>query len=345
VTPDPGTEPTHQPLRRPEIVVIEDDPDTRRLLREGLEDAGFEVRTAVDGPSGLAVLRERPPALALIDQALPGMTGRDVCRQLRRESSFDGVPLVILTALDDTADKITSLESGADDYLRKPFLLEEIVARLYSHIRRSRRERDMNPLTGLPGNLSIDQAITSRLERGERFAVAWVDIDYFKTYNDRYGFVAGDAVIQRTAALLCQVVEDVPRGFAGHIGGDDFVLVVPLRRATQVARTVTERFAEVVLASYLPDDVAQGFVTTPSRKGDVQRFPLMSISVAVVPCAGGRFQHPAEIATVATEIKRHLKLQPGSNWLMDRRSSVSVGARLRSSSASRRRPARRASVA
>lgn len=305
----------------PEILLVDDDPEMRDFLREALEDGGFSVREAPNGAAALRSLRERVPALVLLDHMLPDMLGRDVCRQIRSEPAFSAIPVVMLTGMSGVTDQIAGFEAGADDYVTKPFNLGELVARLRGHVRRTQRERQLSPLTGLPGNLAIDQAISARLAQGQPFAVAWIDIDHFKSYNDRYGFIAGDHIIERTGQLLCSIVDAVggSASFAGHIGGDDFVLVAPLEAAENAARRIVAGFDALLPETYTQGDLERGYVVSLNRQGHEQRFPLMSVSVSVVPCPPGRFQHTGEVAQIASEIKHFLKRHNGSAWLIDRR--------------------------
>ncbi len=305
----------------PSVLIVEDDSDTRALLADALGGAGFDVSMARTGPEGLARLRERVPEIVLLDQMLPGMSGIEVCREIRRQPGLSAVPVVMLTALSQPKDQVAGLNAGADDYVTKPFNLDELTARLHSHVRRSRRERQLNPLTGLPGNLAIDGAIDDRLLSGESFAVAWIDLDNFKVYNDRYGYYAGDQVLEATGRLLVQVVERCggERGFAGHIGGDDFVMVVPQEEMERAGRVMVEGFDALAPTFYPQEDRERGFIAAVSRTGEEKAFPLVSVSVAIVPCPAGRFAHPGEISEVAGEIKHFLKQVPGSAWLVDRR--------------------------
>ncbi len=312
-----------KPQESPEVLVIEDDTDVCDLLEDALSLAGFRVRVAANGLDGLARLRESVPDIVLLDQQLPGINGSEVCRRIRRAPGLAAVPVVMLTAMSQPADQVAALDAGADDYVTKPFHVEGLTARLRSHIRRSRRERQLNPLTGLPGNLAIDEAIEERLASGEAFAVAWIDLDNFKVYNDRYGFYAGDGVIEATGRLVGTTMEalDPDRSFAGHIGGDDFVLVTPLDQADEAGRLIVDGFDRMALGFYSDEDRARGFIAAISRTGDERAFPLMSVTVAIVPCPAGRFRHPGEIAHVAGEIKHFLKQRPGSSWLVDRRTT------------------------
>jgi diguanylate cyclase (GGDEF)-like protein len=318
------------PRHTPEVLVIEDDDDTRELLEDALSAAGFRVYVESSGAAGLAWLRQRVPDIVLLDQLLPGMSGLEVCRQIRRQPGLSAVPVVMLTALSQPSDQVAGLNAGADDYVIKPFNVDGLTARLHSHLRRSRRERQLNPLTGLPGNLAIDGAIDDRLLAGQSFAVAWIDLDNFKAYNDRYGYYAGDQVIGATGRLLVEVAErcgelERETAFAGHIGGDDFMLVVPEAQMEHAGRLVVEGFDAMAPGFYTAEDRERGFIPAVSRTGEEQAFPLMSVSVAIVPCPPGRFSHPAEIAEVAGEIKHFLKQKPGSAWMVDRRVTEGTG--------------------
>ncbi len=122
--------------RGPLVVVIEDEPALAESVRFALETEGFDTVGAVDGVDGVATVRKHRPALVLLDVMLPGMTGLDVCRQIRRDSD---VPIIMLTARDTEADKVAGLELGADDYVTKPFSMRELMARVRSQIRRSSR--------------------------------------------------------------------------------------------------------------------------------------------------------------------------------------------------------------
>ena len=312
-------------LVSPEILVIEDDMETRSLLNDVLSSGGFRVSFAGNGTDGLTALRARTPDLVLLDHGLPGMSGLEVCQRIRREPNLSAVPVIMLTALARPTDQVAGLDAGADDYVTKPFGIDELLARLHSHIRRSRRERQLNPLTGLPGNLAIDAAIEDRLSEGIPFAVAWIDLDNFKVFNDRYGFVAGDSVLEATGRLVAQVADQLgsEHCFAGHIGGDDFVIVTPLPLLESAGQRIVEGFDSLAPGFYTAEDRKRGSVVAVGRTGEERHFSLMSISVAIVPCPSGRFQHPAQIAHVATEIKHHLKQSPGSGWLADRRASDS----------------------
>ena len=123
---------------------------------------------------------------------MPRMDGFELTRRLRDDPRTEATTIIMITARGLGADKLEGLSSGADDYIVKPFDNEEVIARVRGAIRRSKHMKSQSPLTGLPGNLRIEDEIQARVDAGEEFAVMYADIDNFKSFSDRYGFVRGD---------------------------------------------------------------------------------------------------------------------------------------------------------
>lgn len=185
---------------------------------------------------------------------------------------------------------------------------------------------DASPLTRLPGNIAIEQVLKEKMVRGEKFALCYVDLDDFKAYNDRYGYASGSELIKVTGEIIYRAKDDHgERGdFVGHIGGDDFVLVTSPENAEPVCKAIIRAFDQVIPNYYDADDRARGYIEGTDRYGVTRRFPLMSISIAVVSDARRNFTSPVEIAQVAADIKEYVKSLPGSNYLFDRRTSQRV---------------------
>jgi diguanylate cyclase (GGDEF)-like protein len=184
-----------------------------------------------------------------------------------------------------------------------------------------RRYLDASPLTRLPGNMAIEQVLKEKMERGENFALCYIDLDDFKAFNDKYGYARGSELIKMTGEVIYRAKDRHAdkEDFVGHIGGDDFVLVTSPGRADQVCETIIHEFDRLIPEYYLAEDRARGFIEGTDRYGVKRRFPLMSISIAVVSDVRRSFDSPVEIARVATEIKDYVKSLPGSNYLVDRR--------------------------
>lgn len=183
------------------------------------------------------------------------------------------------------------------------------------------RYLDASPLTRLPGNLAIEQVLKGKMDKGERFALCYIDLDDFKAYNDKYGYAKGSDLIKMTGEVIYRAKDEyaLKQDFVGHIGGDDFVLITSPDRVEQVCKSIISEFDRRIPDFYHPVDRENGYIEGPDRYGVVRRFPIMSISIAVVSDLKRTFTSPVEIAKVATEIKDYVKSLPGSNYLLDRR--------------------------
>jgi diguanylate cyclase (GGDEF)-like protein len=303
------------------LLVVDDDPFIARLLEIELKAAGYDVRVASDGVQALEVAQQRCPDLVLADVMMPNMDGFELTRRLRQDPRTAAVSIIMLTARGLSADKLEGFAIGADDYIVKPFDTPELLARIRGVLRRSRDMRAQSPLTGLPGNVRIEEEIEGRLQQQIPFAILYADLDHFKAFNDHYGFLRGDEAIQATARMIESTTDDMGlgQGFVGHVGGDDFVVVVPPEVAAEVAQVIVERFDEMAPDLYDPEDRTRGFIEVVDRRGELQRFPSVSISIGVASTDKREFQHYAEAVAVATEMKQFTKSSNGSSWAMDRR--------------------------
>ena len=305
------------------ILVVDDDPDIARFVEVNLRSAGFDVAVATDGEEALRRADEIRPDLVLLDVMMPRVDGFEVAQRLRRNPRTANTCIIMLTAKAQSSDKVLGLTAGADDYIIKPFDPIELLARVKTTLRRAKDMRNLSPLTGLPGNIRIQDEIQRKVEEGLQFAVLHCDLDNFKAFNDHYGFHKGDRVIQTTAKFLQEAVEEFARadGFVGHVGGDDFIMVVPPEVAETAARRVVDRFEAEVPNWYDRDDYERGFIEVEDRQGNVQKFSPISVSIGVATTATRRFSHYSEVVDVATEMKQFAKRQSGSSYAVDRRRS------------------------
>ena len=303
------------------VLVVDDDPFIARLLEIELRAAGYDVRVASDGVEAFDLAQDRSPDLVLADVMMPNMDGFELTRRLRQDPRTATVSIIMLTARGLSADKLEGFAIGADDYIVKPFDTPELLARIRGVLRRAKEMRAQSPLTGLPGNVRIEEEIDGLVERTEDFALLYADLDHFKAYNDHYGFMRGDQAIQATASLLEKVGRDVTGGdaFVGHVGGDDFVLIVPPDKATDAAEAIVAAFDQEVPALYDPEDRERGYVEVANRRGELQRFPLLSISIGIASTERRSYAHYAEAVAIATEMKTFTKTTAGSSWAIDRR--------------------------
>jgi len=302
------------------ILLIDDSPFFRGQLKLSLNKE-YEVIEAGTGADGLDMVKREKPDLVLLDVIMPDYSGFEICRILRESESNNLMPIIMITSQDAQEDILVGLELGADDYVKKPFNERELLSRIRNIFRRIDRNRNANPLTGLAGNMEIQREITSRITKGLSFGVIYIDLDNFKAYNDVYGFSNGDRIIILSADILRDQVglwgnfDD----FVGHIGGDDFIVVSTPDKAPVICEQVIADFDEKVLKFYNEEDLERGFITSKNRKGEIDTFPLMSISLAVITNERRELNSVVEIGDIAAEVKKKLKTMAGSNYFVDRR--------------------------
>jgi diguanylate cyclase (GGDEF)-like protein len=310
---------------RPDLIlVVDDDDDIARFVEFNLRLHGFDVARAHDGQEALEMIDKRRPDLAVVDLRMPRVDGLELTRRLRANPMTSALPVIMLTAKGMTVDKVHGLTAGADDYLVKPFDTAELIARVGSTLRRNKEFREVSPLTGLPGNSRIRREITDRVRSGVDYAVGYIDIDRFKSVNDRYGFVRGDEFIAALARCLhgAMVRVGLPPAFLGHIGGDDFVIVCAPEQVLPLTKRAVADFENTADTLYDPDDARRGYVELKDRRGNIQRAALVTLSIGVsLSVPERRFTDPLEVIAAASEMKSVAKGQPGSFVAMDRRRS------------------------
>ena len=303
------------------VLVVDDDDQMLRLVKRVLERAGFECVPIGDGEVAHEAAVDWRPDIILLDLMLGSTTGDQILAEIRKDFRTRLIPVVFLTVRSSLKDKVEHLLAGADDYVTKPFIPEELVARLRAVISRSTNTRDLNPLTGMSGNTDILREINQRLKADERFAVLYPDIDTFKSYNDHYGFLRGDDVIKALGTIILEVLEAhySPHHFGGHVGGDDFVILTEPNLAEMVAAEITRRFDEAVPGLYDEEDRERGWIEYEDRSGTKLRTGLLSVSIGIVMAEPGSYESAAALASRAAEVKGVAKRMPGSRWVVDRR--------------------------
>lgn len=307
--------------KKKRVLIVDDEKNFVKLLRFNLEERGFECYEAYDGRMALEQAVANRPDLILLDLLLPEMTGVEVCSNLKKNFLTSQIPVIMITVKTDYHDKILAFEKGADDFISKPFELEEFGARINMILRRMEKSLSSNPLTRLPGNISINSEIDRRIEDGAKFALAYLDLDNFKPYNDHYGYVRGDSVIRRVSEILLDAVEATGsrNDFIGHIGGDDFVFVTHPKRVRKVSEEIIRRFEAILPELYEEKDLERGEIELPDRRGKIVRHPLLSLSIGVTTNVHMEIRSHIRAAEVATEMKTFAKTFPGSVVKIDQR--------------------------
>ncbi len=308
----------------PRVLIVDDDRDIRTFVQVSLALAGFDTIEAEDGLQAIDHAVNESPDIVVMDVMMPKLDGFTALRRMREDGRISHIPIILLTAKTQTTDKLAGFEAGADDYLTKPFDPPELVARIQATLRRAADMRAIQPLTGLPGNASIERELARRAAGDEPFALMHCDLNNFKAYNDHYGFSRGDDVIRTFAELVVSIARDLggPETFVGHVGGDDFVVLTAGDLWEPMARRICTDFDAAVPALYDATAAAAGHIVVPDRQSNERTYPLVAVSIGVAPSPARGFSHPEEAVTVANEMKTFAKVQAmdgGSNYAVDRR--------------------------
>lgn len=308
-------------MEQDSILVVDDELHIRTILKYMLEKEGFRVTLAIDGSAALEILQNVQPDLVLLDVMMPGMDGYTLLAKIRDNHLSYNLPVIMLTAKGDIPDKVRGLQEGANDYLIKPFIPDELMLRVRNMLQLSRTQRDANPLTGLPGNRAIENNLKRRLAHNEPFGFLYLDLDNFKSFNDHYGYSRGDKVLTLFAEILNKVIdhlgsEDI---FLGHVGGDDFVTISTVEQAPVLAEAIVEAFDSQIRFLYEPTDWSRGYLEIPDRTGCITHVPPVSVTIAMVLDENGTYGHVGKLNAVAAELKKYGKAQEGSVVISERR--------------------------
>jgi diguanylate cyclase (GGDEF)-like protein len=239
---------------------------------------------------------------------------------IKRDSTLQFVPVVMFHPSPEKEVIVNAYHFGVDEVITNFWDYELVTAKMEMLISRSKRDLSVNPTTKLPGPAAIEHETRLRLSAGENIAVCYADLDNFKAYNDYYGYVYGDKIILMTSHIIKTTVHDlVYNGFVGHIGGDDFIFVIPYEKIDIVCKNVISTFDKMIPIRYLEEDRERGYIEVPNRKGEAERYPIMSISIAVIPNQNRAFKHVAEMSHMMADLKKFCKTKSGSNYMIERR--------------------------
>ena len=287
------------------LLVVEDDIDIGNMLKIYFSGMEFEVDIAVRGSDALEKTKQSLPHLIVLDIMLPDIDGYEVCRNLRTNMRTSHIPVIFLTQKDERSDKLQGLELGADDYITKPFDIEELKLRVQGAIRRSERESLTDPRSGLPAGRLIEEQLR-RIIREKGWALLDARVNNFEPFKDVYGFVTGDDVLRFTAMLIGEVVDEIgsTSDFIGHAGGDNFVIITSDEKSAALKARLKERFDHEVQTHYNFMDRQQGFVQAPAADGTTVKVPFMTMSVGIVSPSVDSFADIREITELAAEARR-----------------------------------------
>jgi diguanylate cyclase (GGDEF)-like protein len=307
--------------RRQRAFVLSSDPELAKLFRSLWPEELMEITVFEYGRGAVEHLFNEPPDLLIVDNRLSDISGQEVASLVKSENVYRQLPVVLVLDAEDMTEPWDWNRIEVDDFLVRPFTEGEARDRVKLTLCRALRALDANPLSKLPGNTSIIQRIQSLIDAGEEFALAYCDLDHFKSFNDKYGFSRGDEVLMMSARVIVNTIRGLGGvgSFVGHVGGDDFVYIVPADRAEESCKRVIDAFDSIVPHFYDEEDRKQGFIRSTDRQGNERTFPLMAVSIAVVINTEGRLKHYGEASAIAMALKKKAKENPKSSYVIDKR--------------------------
>jgi len=245
----------------------------------------------------------------------------DMIRRIKSQTLLQFIPLMVYAPGADKSLIVNCLNEGADDVTTEEWDNGIMSAKAMMLVSRTQRDLDVNPSSRLPGANVIEYEIDKRIQTGEKFAVCYADLDNFKAYNDYHGYIYGDKTIRITSHIIRTVVQDLAPddGFVGHIGGDDFVFIIPPEKIEPVCKNIISTFDRMAPFRYDEADRERGWIDVPNRKGEMERFPILTISIAVIINQKKMFKHPGEMSHMMADLKKYTKTLPGSNYMIERR--------------------------
>ena len=303
-----------------EIYIIDDDDSSivifRELFRNDPEYKFISVKT-----QQIDLALKNIPSLIVINEDAIDRDVIDLCRKIRKDEDNTITPVIVVSSKRSREHRVRILRESVEYFIKKPVDEQYLYYTVKNLNRLLSSNRRVSPLTGLPGNVQIHAELKKRIGRGESFSVLYVDLDNFKAYNDVYGFLKGDQIIEFTADTIVNLVnsDELENTFVGHIGGDDFVAIVPGTNCEKLCQNIISHFDTNVLQYFTEEDVEKGYIEVANRKGIIEQFPLTSLSIGVVVADKGRFHNILEIGEVGAQVKHAAKSVMGSSYAIDKR--------------------------
>ena len=303
-----------------EIYVIDDDessiPIFKELFKNDKEFKFIGVKT-----EQIDITLKNIPFLIIINEDSIDRDIISLCKQIRTDEDNQITPIIVVSSNTDRYHKLEVLEQSVEYYIKKPVDTEYIYYTIKNMDRLLKMNRRISPLTGLPGNVQIHAELKKRITNNEEFSVLYLDLDNFKAYNDVYGFLKGDQIIEYTANVILKCIHEnfSENYFVGHIGGDDFIAIVPTLNVDNICQLIIANFDEGVTRFFNEEDLEKGYIEVANRKGIIEQFALTAISIGAVIADKNRFANILEIGEVGAQVKHVAKSIIGSSYAIDRR--------------------------
>ena len=269
----------------------------------------------------MEIASENIPTLIIVEDDNNKMSAVEICQKIRNNEDNNITPVIVISSNYDHDYRVKILNMSVQHFILKPIDEKYFYYTVKNIIDFVSINRRISPLTGLPGNVQIQTEMKKRLLKRDAFAVMYFDLDNFKAYNDVYGFSNGDEVIKLLARIIVKNIHNIEYGnnFIGHIGGDDFVAIIDKYDYDKICKEIIDEFDKKILEYYTDEDIERGYVEVANRKGIIEQFPIVSLSIAVVEVENGNFVSPLEIGEVSAQVKHMAKEMIGSTYVINRR--------------------------
>ena len=303
-----------------EIYIIDDDDSSIVIFRELFKnDPEYKFISVKSDQIDIAL--KNIPALIIINEDAIDRDVIDLCRKIRKDEDNTITPVIVVSSNGSKQHRMKILQESIEYYIKKPVDEEYLYYTVKNLNRLLAINRRISPLTGLPGNVQIHAELKKRLSKKEAFCVLYLDLDNFKAYNDVYGFLKGDQIIDFTAEVIVKEIHNsqLQDSFIGHIGGDDFVAIIGGLNCEKLCQNILARFDANVTKYFTDEDLERGYIEVPNRKGVIEQFPLTSLSIGVVVADANRFHNILEIGEIGAQVKHAAKSVMGSSYAVDRR--------------------------
>ena len=303
-----------------EIYIIDDDDASIVIFRELFKNDPEYKFTSVKTEQ-IDIALKNIPSLIVINEDAIDRNVVDLCKKIRKDEDNTITPVIVVSSKGEREHRLKILQESIEYFIKKPVDEQYLYYTVKNINRLLATNRRISPLTGLPGNVQIHAELKKRLSKKEAFCVMYLDLDNFKAYNDVYGFLKGDQIIEFTAETIVKCIHDsgLENTFIGHIGGDDFIVLVPGNSCEKLCQNILAHFDHNVSKYFTDDDIDKGYIEVANRKGIIEQFPLTSLSIGVVVADEGRFSNILEIGEIGAQVKHAAKSVMGSSYAVDRR--------------------------
>lgn len=305
------------------ILVVDDDVDLAELVQTKLQAEGHQVQVINTGEGAFELAKQFKPEIAILDIMLPGVTGYQICRRIRKDPELYKIGILILTALGEEPEMLHGIEQGADDYLSKPFKLDHLNAKIQSIEGLLETVEKRSPSTNLPSTEAIKREINYRLSRGTALAACYIDMSGFKPFCASRGREGQKNALAFMAKLLVGLSRNmgIYECFISHMGGEHFVVLLNLDDHPRFTSNLIKTFDEQVRQLYTEQELQKGYIVAPDRTGKEIKAPIMALSIGVAHTELRQFKNAGKLFEVLAQTRQKAIPNGESVVFVDRRTA------------------------